>query len=399
MKKIAFIATLSLLAFAACKQDANKAQTTHQASAPPSDDATPPPSPKPEIYLYFVTVDNLLLRDQPTQKGSKVVSKFKMGEFVQGSGETSPNKEEATIRGIPITAPFVKVTSTTPEEHTGWAFGGALRPVYAGPRATTPDLGRLTQFSIFLKNLNIKQEDSGRKAWEYVKTNFANTKGTLADAVFILLEDFLHRMEVENEYFYKTTEKIPFTDEEQSAVYEQKFDANRYPQTKNLLVSGFRLMSAEGSIFAEADWRQFEAFFAERVTPAMKKYIQQTRAEQEEQAFGDGGIVILLEKLVDRAVFWEKFNRDHPYFVLYEETLQSQNWTLEALFNGANNTPVFDYENGALNEDFKKGWDYAQRQYSGTRVGKSAKAMSELVAAEGGKRTKKVEDFQATFRN
>lgn len=399
MKKIALLVTFFALFFSACQNEANKAQTATQAAAPTLDDATPPPSPKPEIYLYVVLVDNLLLRDQPTQKGSKVVAKFKLGEFVQGSGEISPNQEEATIRGIPITAPFLKITSTTPEEHSGWAFGGALRPVYAGPRATSPDLGRLTQFSTFLKNLNAKQIDSGQKAWNYVKTNFSDTKGTLADAAFILLENFLHQMAIENEFFYQTTEKIAWTESEQHAVSEQNFDTNKYPQTKNLAESGFRLLTAEGSIFAGEDWRQFEAFFADRVTPPMKQYIRQSRLEQDETAFEDGGIVIPLEELVDRAAFWEKFNLNSPYFVLHEETQISQQWTLEALFNGADNTPVFGYENGALNEDFKKAWSYAQSQYSGTRVGKSAKAMAELVAAEGNKRTKKVEDFQATFQS
>lgn len=381
----------------ACKSDANKT-TGAEAAVPPAETA-PPPSLKPEVYLYVVTVDNLLLRDQPTQTGSKVITKFKLGDFVQGSGENSDKREEANIRGIPIKAPFIKVTSTTPEEHSGWAFGGALQPVYAGPRATSPDLGRLTQLSTFLKGLDLKEMESGGKAWAYVRSNFGNAKGTLADAAFILLENFLHRLEVENEYFYGMLEKVSWTDEDQTAVYSGNFDTGKYPQTQRVAQNGFRLQAAEGSIFAAEDWRELEKFFAPLVTPPMKSYLGQVRAEQDEAAFDDGGIVITLEKLTDRAVFWEKFNRDHRYFVLSDETRLSQDWTLEALMNGANNTPVFDYENGLLSEDFKKAWDYAQRQYPDTEVGKSAKMMGALIAADGNKKSKRVEEYQASFRH
>ncbi len=396
IKAALLILSTGLVVFS-CTSNVNKSETKSDVQTDIAE-STPPPSPKPEIYLYLVTVDNLLLRDQPTQKGSKVVGKFKSGEIVQGAGETSPNQEEATIRGIPITAPFIKVTSTTPEEETGWVFSGAVQVVYAGSRATSPDLGKLVQLSTFLKSLNTKQMSSGQKAWDYVKENFADAKGTLADAAFIMLDNFLHRMEVDNEYFYKETEKMQWTEADQTAIYEDKFDNGKYPLTQSIAANGFRLQMAEGSIFAASDLRDFENFFSPNVTPAMKSYLHQIRLEQDKTAFEDGGIVITIEELADRAAFWEKFNLAHPYFVLNETTQQSQKWTIQALFNGANNTPAFDYETNQPTEDFKKGWDYAARQYGSIQVGKSAKAMLELLTAEGNKKTAKVEEFQKGFQ-
>ncbi len=392
MKSVRFLLPILLpvaLLLSNCGSDASSQPTPGTDAIP----APPPPSAKPETYLYVATVDNLLLRDQPTQKGSKVVAKFKEGDFVEGTGEVSANKEEATIRTIPMIEPYFKVISTTPEQFTGWAFGGALQRVYAGPRSASPDLGRLSQFSMFLKTLNIKKIESGKKAWDYVQTNLGTVSGTTADAVFILLENFLRRMQFEGT-FYTMTEKIKWADEDYAAISEGKFEVNKYPATKMLADNGFDLATAEGTVFPVVDWTKLQAFFANKATPSMKAYINQNVVEQDNEGFEDGGIVIPLEEIADRAIFWEKFNQSHPYFLLIEETRESQHWMRMILTNGANNTPVFNFESESANEDFKKMWAYVLTKYPGTQVYKAVKEFSDLVAAEGGKSSKKVEALQ-----
>ncbi len=356
---------------------------------------TPPPSPKPEIYLYMVTVDKLNLREQSNKDG-KVLTQFAEGDFVEGTGEVSTNKEEVVLRNIPYNEPYFKVKSTTPEQHSGWAFSAALVPVYAGPRSTSPDLGKLTQFSTFLKTLNPKKLDSGKKAWEYVTTAFGNSQGTLADAALILLERYLFRMEIEGN-FYELTEAIKWDDSDYLAIYEEKFDLKKYPTTQQIAENGFRLEVGEGMIFPVVDWSKFGAFFAGKVTPPMKNYLEKSIAEQKDQMWSDGGIIIPLEQVADRAIWWENFNKANPYFVRSEET---KNTYLGLLFNlilGADNTPAFDYETLGVTEEYKKAWAYVQTKYAGTSTGNAVKEMADLVAAEGGKKTKKVEDLMQKY--
>lgn len=116
------------------------------------------------------------------------------------------NKEEAQLRGITYLEPYFKVTFTTPEQHNGWAYGGALQRVYAGSRAGSPDLGKLSQVDHVPETLDAKKLESGKKAWDYVKTNcncqrFLNSRCRLYTA-----GTFLIRMEREGE-FYTITEK------------------------------------------------------------------------------------------------------------------------------------------------------------------------------------------------
>ncbi len=365
--------------------------------APPPPEAAPPASPKPEVLLYAVTVNKLNLREEPN-KNAKVITQLAEGEFVEGSGEVSANKEEATLREIPYNEPYYKVKSTSTGQQAGWAYSAALKPVYAGSRATSPDIPRLTQLSAFLKTLNPAKLESGKKAVDYVKTNLAGATGTLADGTFILLESFLSRMEMEGS-FYNLTDAMQWTDEDYEAIRTEKFDSNKYPLTKSLMANGFRLELGEGMVFPIVDWAQLANFFASKVTPPMKVYILQNLAEQKESAYDDGGIIIGLDTLAERAIFWEKFNQQNPYFVRNYQTIESERWLRLVMVNGSDNTPVFDYENQTVSEEFKKVWALILTKYPGSKLAKDVKSISDLVASEGGKRTKKVEDWQIKYAN
>jgi hypothetical protein len=270
--------------------------------------------------------------------------------------------------------------------------------VYTGSRSIAPDLGKLTQFSAFLKTLNVKKLDSGKKAWDYVSQNLGNAQGTLADAVYIMLEHFLFRMEAEGN-FYEQTEKIKWQDSDYDAIQEEKFDMQKYPLTQQMAENGFRLEVGEGMIFPVVDWAKFGTFFAGNMTPPMKNYLEQNIAEQRDQIWSDGGIIIPLEAVADRAAWWEKFNKANPYFVRIEESLNSQESLLFMLICGADNTPVFAGENESVSEDFVKVWGYIQQKYAGTELGRSTKEMADLVAAAGGKRTKPVEALMERYMN
>lgn len=385
-KIFCFSALTWAIVLSACKQDAKQANTN---SAPD------PASVKPEVWLYVTTVDKLNMRDQPDKNG-KVVAQLAEGEFAEGTGEVSANKEEVTLRGLTYLEPYFKVVAGTTEQKTGWVFGGALQRIYAGSRAESPDRVKLSQLTGFLKTLDTKKLESGKKAWDFVSVNFAGATGSLADAAFILLEHFLRRMEHEGE-FYKLIEKMNWSDEDYEAIAANKFDMNKYPLAKSLAENGFELAEGEGMVFPVTDWNKLQAFFGAKAGPAMKKYLDQQTSERNTPAWDDGGIIISLEMLADRAAFWEKFNRENPYFVLNEQTRESERWTRLVLVNGADNTPTFDYETQAISEDFKKVWAYIQQKYPGTTLAAKSKEIADLCAAEGWKRTKQVEDWQTKY--
>lgn len=377
---VLFAVVLLAAFFTACKSDTSKAAVV--ADQPD----------KPELFLYTAKVENLRLREAPNQN-SNVLAQLKEGEVVEGAGNESTNQEEIELRGISYRAPYYQVTATTGDRHSGWAFGGALTWVYAGPRTSSPDTKRIGDFSAFLKTLDTKDLTSGGKAWGYVQQNLADAPRSLSDVTFILLEQFLRRMEIEGE-FYKLMEQVAFTEEDDKAVYNERFDYSKYPATAPIDDNGFRLVWSEGSIFPVVDWQKLQEYFGPLTTQTMQKFINQRTSEQRVPIFGDGGIVIPLSKLADVAVFWEKFNLANPYFPLREETRESEFWMRLVLLNGSDNSPVFTSETNLVSEDFKSVWEYIRQQYPNTELGKRTKELTDLCAAEGWKRTEKVDAFR-----
>lgn len=387
---------LLLLAAAACKQDPGARQPN-----PPSNPVTVPVSQAvnqgPELLLYAINVDNLLIRDQPSQKGSNVVAKFSQGDFLTGTGERGGNKEEAVLRGIPYTDNYVRVTSTTPERQSGWAFAAALTPVFAGKAADSPDLGQLTALATHLKGLDPKKIASGQKAWNYVRTQYANAKGPMADAAYILLNQFLFRMEVEGE-FYTLTDKINWTESDYEQIANDRFDMNKYPVTQSFKENGFRLETGEGMVFPIADWEQLHTFFSPKVTPVMKQYLDQNLRESRDLESDDGGLLISLDQMAERAAFWEKFNRDNPGFVLSDRSLISEQWMRNVLISGMDNTPMYNYETKAIEAQFKEVWAKVQQQYPNTKLAQKCKEISDLCAQNGWKYTEAVERWLMAFQ-
>ena len=88
---------------------------------------------------------------------------------------------------------------------------------------------------------------------------------------------------------------------------------------------------------------------------------------------------------------------DKSLVPLHDETRESERWMHLVLVNGSDNTPVFQYETRAISDDFKKVWNYILHRYPGTELAKTVREITDLCAAEGWKRTKKVEDRQTKF--
>lgn len=389
----AFLLATSLF-LSACNMGSDNKPTEKTPTATPP--TTLPVVVKPELQLYMVKVDNLLLRNLPTKNGSQVITKFPAGDFVEGTGVVSEQKEEATIQNMVLLEPYIEVVSTTPEQKKGWAYGGALLPVYSGARNTTPDLGVLSQFSMALKGLNTKKLESGKKAMDAATKSFSNTSGPLADAGFVILRQFMMRLEIDGQ-FYDRTEAIKWSDDDYKALADNKFDMGKYPGTKSLAENGFSLGMGEGQVFPVTDIKKLHAFFAPKCSPAFKSFLDQELLEFSNQAWDDGGIIVPLEQIADRAIFWEKFNQNNPYFLLKEQTKESERWTALVVHNGANNTQVYNYDTKEVVDDYKKLWAYVVQKYPGTALANSVKTLQDLYGAEGWKFTPKVEAWVKAY--
>ncbi len=357
----------------------------------------PPADPnKPEYFLYAVRIDDLPLRKKP-EKDATIVAHLAEGELMVGEGERSAFREEQTLRGILYTAPYVRVRRFKDENQAGWAYDAGLVELYAGRRELSPDPAAIQAFIRHLQGLDIRDLSSGAKAWRYVEKHFDNVSKSLADAIFLLLEPFLRRMEVEGELWKLTENRLPFTEADAQAVYQGRFDYSKYPITAALDSNGFRLAWGEGMFFPVVNWERLRNFFGPRVSPAMQKYIAQRLAEYNTPIYRDNALVVPLEAVAEMAVWWEKFNLRYPYFVRRDETKESEAWLRLVLLNGTDNTPVFSAETEEVSQAYRSAWEYVLQQHPKTILAQRVREMVDACAAGNWKRTEKVNALRARW--
>jgi Bacterial SH3 domain len=380
--KTTLLAFALCCALAACKNEAKPIVAT-----PPVVPvvAAPAPPAKPELCLYAASMNDLRVREQPSLTAN-VIEKAKSGDVLTGTGEISSNKDSAVINGMTYREPWYAVKTASGK--AGWVFGGGIQPAYIGTAKDAPDAALLTKFYAHLASLSIKDVNSGKKALDFFNQNFKTANPASCDAAAKSYYDFLRKMQFSD--IYKLTEKMKFSKQDMDNIWEDKYDMSKTTTTKQLAANGFRLETAEGSIFPIADWEFVKKQFAGRVSAPMQSYIDQSIKEQTEPLSSDNGLKVSTSEVAERAVFWEKFAASNNQFFLSNQASNMSKQHTEVLMSGLNNTPTFDYEKNMFSPDFQIAYEHLLKTYPASQAAKKIGAFYDLVKAEGMKKTAKV---------
>ncbi len=117
---------------------------------------------------------------------------------------------------------------------------------------------------------------------------------------------------------------------------------------------GYKLEPVEGSLNIIIDYN-FYLTYLPFVTEDVSDFYRLMKAESDAVPLKDAGIVIEWETLFERAIGWESFVSTYPNAILKDRGedffLSYQDWS----YNGAPNTPVFDWDQKRLTEDYQQG--------------------------------------------
>lgn len=121
-----------------------------------------------------------------------------------------------------------------------------------------------------------------------------------------------------------------------------------------LLSHGYRFEPVEGSLNVLIDYN-FYAPYLSFVTDDVTVFYEQMKAESTDVPLKDAAVVIEWNELFNRTTRWESFSLSYPESLLIERGEQLFTWYRDWAFNGAPNTPVFDYDSLMVTNDYRKG--------------------------------------------
>lgn len=121
-----------------------------------------------------------------------------------------------------------------------------------------------------------------------------------------------------------------------------------------------------------------------RMTPVMQSYITQSGKELGEGYYlDDGALTISSADVLQRALWWEKFNTQNNAFIFAKPAKNKEIDYLLTAMVGANNTPAFDYETHKLNPEYKKTYELFTQTFGDSQIAKTIKNYYEVLQKTG----------------
>jgi hypothetical protein len=249
---------------------------------------------------------------------------------------------------------------------------GSILPSVAKPQITEKYILRdsqLVEYKQFIGQLNPSNIDDIQKATEKFKELFADRPKEIGDsAVYVFLAFYSHVLEKANESHEADTTNY---DALVVASYDGeplKISEKLAEYSSRLVRNGFDVQMTEGITYVGQDRDYIQKHFYPYLTPLMISYLTQLNKENKEGFWEDGGLVVQPETLIDRIIWWEKFNKSNPDFIYKEVPRDRQRIYTSSLITGEDNTPLFYETAQSLDGYYKTAYDYLFKTYPETET-------------------------------
>jgi hypothetical protein len=261
------------------------------------------------------------------------------------------------------------------------------------------------QYRDFITSLDTTHMSSAKKATEKYKELYITATSEQADGGFLIFDKLYNSLAYNlDEQHYKNGAKNGEYDkyDQIAGMYNGYNDGKDAPpemiaHNKELASHGFGIGMTEGSTFVLQNRDFLKDVFYDKVSEPMKNYLVQKNKEAKETFASDGGLLISPTRLAERVIWAENFIKENPNF--YSELMEELKWSkkmyLTCLFEGMDNTPLFDYQTKQLSQDFEEAYQIIISSYSDTETAAMIKPYYQAIK---NKNTKKKQELIAKYQ-
>ncbi|MEA4813989.1 MAG: hypothetical protein VB112_03635 [Oscillospiraceae bacterium] len=171
-------------------------------------------------------------------------------------------------------------------------------------------------------------------------------------------------------------------------------DEDAKAEVQAIVDRGYKIIVPEGmyqAIINYSVYRQFES----SVTDDMAAYIEIEAEESDNRTLEDAGIIIPISDVYERACACEDFLALWPQSQRAETVSGLYKMYVDSYFYGQNNTPAFDYETNALNQEFRDSYETAAED--DTAIGKAVAEYLKVLEKSGYKLTDDVSEYRGNL--
>lgn len=183
--------------------------------------------------------------------------------------------------------------------------------------------------------------------------------------------------------------------------FEYKFDYNKIDSIKeqelkdlltDIVWGGFKILDTEGTFTVVVDYDNLKTF-KNNVDDEINTYIDIMALRYNDPVSIDEGLVIAPEELVNRIIQMENYIISYDNNQRKEIMISMYEGYIMVYMSGTDNTPVFDFDTGAISPDMFKKFETTASQQKASVFGKVLSKYVELLKQEGFMNTEKVQDY------
>ena len=169
--------------------------------------------------------------------------------------------------------------------------------------------------------------------------------------------------------------KWPFTADQIPNIKDEKTRA----RVEQIVAGGYKLETAEGTVYAVVDYGALKEAFASRLSPEMNDYIALMALESDRRSMNDGALVIGWDEAAQRALAAEAFIRRYPGAAERAKAEERFLQYLSQYFIGLDNTPVYDIRTYRILPEVEKSYRKTIAEHKDTTVARLAQAWLDVL--------------------
>lgn len=250
-----------------------------------------------------------------------------------------------------------------------------------------------------LTQLNTMKEQGKKpkELFDYINQNIREMQKSKATEAVGSLTSFLEENEaVYNEKLFAGENPDLMIKYFHATFDHAKIESIKEPEFKELLyditLGGYRIVEIEGSFMVTVDYDALKTF-QEYIDDEMKEYINILALRYNDPVIVDASLQVGPEELEKRILQMENYLLSYNNEMRKEIVLSMYEGHIMMYMSGSDNTPIFDYDTGAMSPTAFNTLEKAARNNKETAFGKTMAKYVELLKQEGFANTEKVQDF------
>jgi hypothetical protein len=225
---------------------------------------------------------------------------------------------------------------------------------------------KILEYKNFIQKLDSSNALSVTKALVKFKEVFKDQSLGLCDSGFVVFQSLYDTIELKlNQQIQKDTTNF------EPLVNNENVSGKLKEYNQTIRQNGFKFSWIQGMVYIEEDRNYLVQNFYPYLSEVMKNYLNEIKTENAEGFATDKAITISPQKLVERIIWYEKFNYENPDFVYIHRSKNFQKAYLSYLLSGYENTRLHkSNENSELSDYFTTAYTYLLTKFPGSETAK-----------------------------